>query len=343
MYNIVIVSDHKYIPHAATMLMSLFCTNPKKQFRIFFITDIPSWQKIQGETEKELREMVERGGNTLTFLPCPLDGIADLPVGQWSTFMYLKLFMPQVLPKDVDRCLFLDVDMVINGDIDYLYNWDLKGSVLAACEDIPDCTAYKPRLGLKATDVYINSGVMVCDIKAWRQMQAECDIFNYTRSIADRIQNEQDVLACYFREKILLLPIRWNMVTFYFCRQPKIFDKYRQELRDTLHQLKQQYPNPPSVGGGQGEFSILHFASPIKPWFRDTQHPYAHLYRHYRNMTPWADSNIRPLRFWELWDTGEYIYEKLTPRKRFNRIIKNWLNKIGIRKESGGMLPVKEW
>ena len=92
--------------------------------------------------------------------------------------MYLKLFMPLVIPQSEKRCLFLDVDMIVNDDIRSLYEMDLGGSALAATEDIPDCVQFRPRLNLKETDYYINSGVMVCDLDLWRRLYNEKDILS---------------------------------------------------------------------------------------------------------------------------------------------------------------------
>lgn len=72
--------------------------------------------------------------------------------------MYLKLLIPQRLPNDTARCLFLDVDIIINSDIDPLYTMDLNNAILAAAEDIPDCIMHKNRLGLDSNEKYINSG-----------------------------------------------------------------------------------------------------------------------------------------------------------------------------------------
>jgi len=116
--------------------------------------------------------------------------------------MYYKLYIPTILPQEAERCLFLDVDMVINADIAELYNIELSDNVIAAAEDIPDCILHKQRIGLSQNDLYINSGVMVCDLKKWRMLEYSQPIFNFTRSVAAKIQNEQDVIAMYFKDKL---------------------------------------------------------------------------------------------------------------------------------------------
>ena len=306
-YNIVIVSDEGYIRHAAVMLTSLFCTNQDKSFAIYLLTD-----GITTEAEDKLRGVCEGHGATLKVITCGIDNLGDFPVGQWQPIMYFKLLMPQLLPSTEERCLFLDVDMVICDDIGPLYRWDLQDNVIAAAEDMPDCIAFKPRLGLKDTDLYINSGVMVCDLKKWWQMEQESPVMDYATGIIHKIVNEQDVIACYFKDKIALLPIRWNMTTFYFNRQPKIFAKY-------LPELEQAKRHP----------GIIHFAAPIKPWFKDSQHPYRRLYKQYLRLTPWRDCQFP-------------IFEPLSKWGRIKKTIRNGLNRYGIMKDGGYTPPVNK-
>lgn len=294
-YNIVIVSNEGYIQHAAVMLTSLFCTNKDKHFIVYLLTD-----GITKETMSKLQTVCVTHGAELKVITCGIDNLGDFPVGQWNPIMYFKLLIPQLLPATEKRYLFLDVDMIVYDDITSLYHWNLQDKVIAAAEDMPDCITFKPRLGLKDTDFCINSGVMVCDLEKWRLMEQEQPIMAYATNIISIIVNEQDVLACYFKDKIALLPIRWNMTTFYFNRKPKIFSKYLPEL-----EAAKRFPG------------IIHFAAPIKPWFKDCQHPYRKLYKKYLMLTPWKKYHFP-------------IFEQLSWWGRIKKTIRNWLNRIGI-------------
>lgn len=305
-YNIVIVSNEGYIQHAAVMLVSLFTMNKDKHFVIYLLTD-----GITKETMSKLQTVCVTHGAELKVITCGIDNLGDFPVGQWNPIMYFKLLIPQLLPATEKRCLFLDVDMIVHDDITALYHWNLQDKVIAAAEDMPDCITFKPRLGLKDTDFCINSGVMVCDLEKWRQMEHKQPIMDYATAIIHKIVNEQDVIACYFKDKIALLPIRWNMTTFYFNRCPKIFSKY-------LHGLgwAKKYPG------------IIHFAAPIKPWFKDCQHPYRKLYKQYLKLTPWRNYQFP-------------IYEQLSKWGRIKKTMRNWLNRNGMMKDCGFTPPIK--
>lgn len=304
-YNIVVVANEGYAQHAAVMLCSLFETNKSKKFNIYLFTDgigHDSFVKLNNLCEKSNSKLIVKQPELELGKSLGID-LTYLHVGQWNTIMYYKLFIPIILPKSCCRCLFLDVDMVINDDIGSLYNWELKDSVIAAAEDIPDCIKIKKRLGLDQSDNYINSGVMVCNLVAWRKMEEEESIFDFIKMYSDVIINDQDVIALYFRHKLSLLPIRWNMTTFYFMRRPKIFDKY-------LFELGESKRNP----------GIIHFAAPIKPWFRDCIHPYQKLYKKYLKLSAWRPYNFR-------------YYEKLSLLDRIKYIIRWKLNSINILKD----------
>ena len=304
-YNIVCVSDENYIQHMAVMLCSLFENNKNNIFCIYLLTP-----NISQVSKQRLTKLCKYYNSELIIYVCPIDKMSHLPTGRWNTIMYMKLLIPQLLPSDTERCLFLDVDMIINEDITELYHINLANNIIAATEDIPDCVHIKKRLGLPQNEVYINSGVMVCNLKAWRKLETQFPIFDFVHSITDKIQNEQDVIALYFRGKLEIIPIRWNMVIFYFNRVPKIFPKYLPELQEA-----KRYP------------AIIHFAAPIKPWFRDSQHPYAYLYKKY--FCTYA-------KLLNIEVNLHFPYgEKLTQRKRFNKNIRNLLNRIGIIKDAG--------
>ena len=267
MMNIVIVANDGYVQHGAVMLTSLFETNKGCQFLVFLFTD-----GISDENRSRLETLCRCYGN-LFEVHTPEEelksshgvDISKLPSGKWSTMVYYKLFMPIVLPSDVERCLFLDVDMIVVDNIKPLYNISLNNNaIIAAVEDVVSCIPRKEALGLNSEDHYFNSGVMVCDIAEWRKEEHRRPIFNFVLKWSDRAINEQDDLAVYMKGRIQLLPIRWNMVACNYLRQRFVFPKYYSELKEA-----RKHP------------AIHHFCTMTQPWFADSPHPYRHLYPKY--------------------------------------------------------------
>ena len=311
MYNIVCIANEAYAQHAAVMLTSLFHQNPQKSFRIFLMINT-----MTENTKKRLKHVVESYGE-LYFLEDDYynPGIAMLKsetsTKSWNPIMYLKLLIPQKLPVDVERFLFFDVDMIINHDIDELYNTDLDGYILAACDDYKYQQSHRDRLGLKEIDEYINSGVMVIDLKAWREKEKQCPMIEFLEGYKYVLNNDQDGFALYFRGEIKLLPNKWNVTTFYFEQTPRILDKYLLEVNELR---SQPY--------------IIHFCEPIKPWFADCKHPYQYLYKRYLKQTPWSN-----YRF-------PFFMSPLSV-KYWRSELKYWLNRCGIRKDEMNLISLK--
>lgn len=53
----------------------------------------------------------------------------------WSIEIYYILLAGEILPNMVERLLYMDVDIIVNGSISELYYMDMKGMELAAAED----------------------------------------------------------------------------------------------------------------------------------------------------------------------------------------------------------------
>lgn len=309
-YNIVCIADEAYAQHTAVMLASLFCHNPDLRFRVFLMT-----YTMSSETKKRLQEVVgEHGELHVLEDDYAQSGIMALKTEttskSWNPIMYLKLLIPQKLPSDVERFLFLDVDMVINHDISELYHTDLRGNVLAACDDYKFQEAHRARLGLLPSELYVNSGVMVVDLKAWREQERHCPMIDFLKDYKDVLNNDQDGFAIYFRGEIMLLPNHWNVTTFYFEQVPRVLDKYLPEV-DELRK------NP----------YVIHFCEPVKPWFADCRHPYRHLYRKYLQMTPWRNVHFP-------YSSSRFKFEY------WKNVAKYWLNRWGIRHESMAMVSL---
>lgn len=265
--NIVVVSNENYIQHTAVMLLSLFESNKDSFFRIFLFTDF-----VSNESKSRLKQLCDNYNNKIFFhLPeqellqeCRIN-IDKLNSGKWSKMIYYKLFMPILLPVDVERCLFLDVDMVVVDNIKPLYNTNLDGNtIIAAVEDLLSCIPRKKALGLDMSDKYINSGVMVCNISRWREEESKRPIFNFVLDNSNKIINEQDVIALYMKNRIKILPLRWNMVGCNYLRQKFVFPQYYSELR-----------------AARKKPAIHHFCTMTQPWYADCKHPYRKLYIKY--------------------------------------------------------------
>jgi lipopolysaccharide biosynthesis glycosyltransferase len=88
--------------------------------------------------------------------------------------VYMRLFIPSFIPKNVTKVIYLDVDMIVQSDISSLWNTDLGNSVVAAAADpiirvVGDFGGIEnyADLGLDAKTKYFNSGLLIINIHKW--------------------------------------------------------------------------------------------------------------------------------------------------------------------------------
>jgi lipopolysaccharide biosynthesis glycosyltransferase len=149
------------------------------------------------------------------------------------------------LPRSVQRVLYLDSDIIINGPLEILFNLDMAGNIIAAATDshnhTQEVTRIKRELGLPQDFEYVNSGVLVMDIEAMRGYITTAEIINRLTVYRSRLKYpDQDLLNVLFNDKILHLDrYMYNYSPFSNC--------------SWLDDLTAGYP------------AVIHFTG-IKPW-----------------------------------------------------------------------------
>lgn len=174
-----------------------------------------------------------------------------------STAQFHRLFVDAVLPAEIDRVLYLDVDTLVCSDLAPLYDTDLEGAIIAAVEDL-DAHSSAVRLGLPSGAPYFNSGVLLIDRRRWSQFGVADRVREYLHLHAaapDRwLYPDQDALNVVLADRWRALPPRWNVYACYRLHRPvDLSEERRSALRDP---------------------GIIHFTGPEKPWLRHCAPPY---------------------------------------------------------------------
>ena len=140
----------------------------------------------------------------------PADLFADAPVARyWTRAMYYRLLAAELLPRSLDRGLYLDPDILVINPVRALYDTDLEGDLMAAATHtglLAGITDPVNRLRLEnyEAEAYYNSGVLVMDLSAMRREVRPGDIFDYAREHADiLLLPDQDVLNGLYGGQIL--------------------------------------------------------------------------------------------------------------------------------------------
>lgn len=106
--------------------------------------------------------------------------------------------------KELDRILYLDVDIVVKGDLAPLWRVDLNGFYCAGVADYKcEKNGHKYILGMANSDVYVNSGVLLHNLEKIRADKKSKELFTDTFNLKEIIKYaDQDVINYTYRGSI---------------------------------------------------------------------------------------------------------------------------------------------
>lgn len=128
---------------------------------------------------------------------------------------YYRLLCTDFLPKNIDRILYLDPDIICINSIDDLYNMDLGDNFFAmASHTNTFFTVFnKFRLHLPKIYPYYNAGVMLINLELLRKYYNGKDILNFMTTTKIHLEfADQDVLNLMFYDRIKQIDtIKYNL------------------------------------------------------------------------------------------------------------------------------------
>lgn len=295
-YNLVFATDEGYIEHLSVALISLLSNNKDGDFVIYIINGgigVNNFKKLESVTAKFNCQLVNLTiDDTL---------LSNLVINHHFTRAnYYRLLIPNLL--EVDKALYLDADIVVNGPIDELYEEDIDEYLIAAVEN-PGFNSHAD-LKMKEHSRYFNSGVMLLNLKRWRD-------FNVAAKVIDFVDKNPSVIK--FVDQCGLNAVvdgNWKPLHLRFNQQSVIYEKNFNEKYYCFSgaELIMAKENP----------VIIHYTGSSKPWHLSNKHPYKHLYRFYLNKTPFkfklpADLTIVNFFKWLLPEFIINFMKKLKP------------------------------
>lgn len=129
--------------------------------------------------------------------------------------IYYRIFIPFMF-KEYDKAIYIDSDTCIPGDISELYNINLGENLFAGCSDISCknndvlCKYFETNAGINI-DEYINSGVLLMNMKKLRELNFEKHfLYLLNKYHFDTICPDQDYINVMAKGRILHLSNEWN-------------------------------------------------------------------------------------------------------------------------------------
>ena len=257
--------DSGYFQHIAACLVSLLESNADVFFHV--VVAVTHWSSESNEKlQRSFRSYKNITLDVTYFDPKFLQGLPLTTA--YPSEIYVRFWVENYFPEDVERVIYLDGDIVVTGSIEPLLTLDFGKNVLAAVQ-IPGSDRAK-RLGYDSKYGYFNSGVMVLNLPRWRAINAKEILVNKAYSMAGVLNDpDQDVLNACFHDQYIPIDYIWNAISPFF-REVNHLPLPKEEVLRVAKNAR-----------------IVHFNGMGKPWNYLCLHPYAKYYMRCVSKTEW--------------------------------------------------------
>ncbi|WP_027000196.1 glycosyltransferase family 8 protein [Eisenibacter elegans] len=264
-----------YAQHFGVMCVSLFAHSPKQRFEVYLVCS-----DLYEADRRKLRRLFDQGGHQLHVLPFQETLVAHFPLSAHAHYAnYYRLFLADLLPPQLDKVLYLDCDMIFQGDIAPLWQTDLGNYWVAAVTDV-SVNNPQARLPMKQ-ERYFNSGLMLVNLAKWRTEKLSRQATAFVESFEGTLNSwDQDVLNVLFDGHWLSLDLHWNVQSYFY---------------DIPDELLTQKPDKNAILAARARPVVVHYTASIKPWQPHSTHLKKQLYQHYQQQSPWRQTR------WQSW------------------------------------------
>lgn len=242
MMNVLISVNSNYLSKAETMLYSLRY-HTKDSITVYLLNHRLTSNEISSFTET-LQNKCNINVVSIDVSDTALD---ELPIGDlnFSIEMYYRIIAQFVLPKELDRILWVDADIIALNDISDFYYLDFEEKLYVVCQDRyadkPWVTTIKEKIDLPSMHLYFNSGVLLVNLVLLRKTTNLTDIINTCNTMADRLTYpDQDILNYLYAGKVKYA--EWQKYNYQLFNDKEI----PKDVKDSV--------------------VLLHYTGPNKPW-----------------------------------------------------------------------------
>lgn len=196
----------------------------------------------------------------------PLNGVV---VHHYTIFTWYRMLLPALLP-DVDKILYLDTDIAVNGNFDEIHDFNIDGYAIATPHDT-DTFIDEPfeRCGYDKSKEYVCVGVMLMNLDFWRKNSLSDRIIEWGLNNAAKLKYpDQDSINYICRDYKTFIPLKYGVTKSLFTKPYFYTADYKAQMLDCLN-------NP----------VVIHYAG-CAPWYMESEHPMADVWKSYNKCLP---------------------------------------------------------
>lgn len=200
---------------------------------------------------------------------------------RYPRLIYYRIFAASLLPPEVEKILYLDGDTLVINPLEELYQMKFEGNYFLACTHVRKFLSKvnQYRLGMEEESAYINSGVMLMNLKELREKQNIKEVMSF---VAKRRRYltlpDQDIITALYGNKTGLIDtMKYNL-------SDRTLSFYNADLNNKRIDLKWIRANT----------AIIHYYGLQKPWKKTYLGILDVFYRELKEQTGNLGAAVRP-------------------------------------------------
>ena len=248
---IVLASDDKYALYMYTTMISILENKNKNTYYIFYLL-VPF--KFSKSNAKKILSIAENYNCYIHFINMDekMFKYIKMHIRHITLTTFYRLLVGDLLPNEIDKCIYLDIDICVCKDLSELFNIDIKDNYLAGVVS-PSYYFNEERickrLNISSARNYLNAGMLIINLKQIRKNNMTQKFIELSKK--NYYSQDQDVLnvACF--GKIIALPPKYNAQVL--------------SLKEINSSLIELYGEK-AIIEAKNEPYIIHYSNKRKPW-----------------------------------------------------------------------------
>lgn len=271
---IVLATESKYAPFAATVIQSIYENRSSKAFYSIYIL----YDDTMTHYMYNMLEGIDHEGMSVHLLDVKecFDEKELYLSGHYSMQMYYRWLIPELFDC-YKKVLYLDCDVAVLSDPAKLMELDLHSkSVGMVCNTVRNSfrSYVEETLGLQ-TDEYYNSGVILFNTKEFNKRKIRKKCMEFIGRDRDLLCPDQDAINVVCKGDIYRMPDEWNFQWHHLIKGVEI-GGFTADFRERYEKVIKDGPK------------IIHYTSYVKPW-NERNIKYADVFWKYFEKTPCYD------------------------------------------------------
>ena len=221
--------NDRYVPYITVTIKSIVENHPHCDVDIHVLID-----KISASNRQRLAEAVSGCERARVHVYLVNDAsLSGLRTGVWTIYTWYRILLPEILPAEVKKVLYLDADTLVVTDLQELFATDMTDRSIAGSLDIQTLSSSTfERCGYDAAKKYVCAGVLLMNLDYWRRENLQQKLIDWANANYDRIAfADQDTINHICQDSKIILPLRFNVMKVYLTEdlhtQPGFFEEVK--------------------------------------------------------------------------------------------------------------------